>query len=415
MEHDCARIMAIQERFGWPFDVKAGEQLESVLRSESEELAASLRDAFPYVAGTQMVPKRNNSTTGYVKDAPFTKLIDFNPTSRDHIAWVFQTWRDWTPEEFTETKKPRIDETVLKGIGTDEALKFARMLELQKGLGQLSEGKNSWLKQVTREGRIHHSCSLATNTGRNAHRNPSLGQVSSDPRCRALFHAAPGMVLVGADADGLELRILAHYIGYFDGGAFAKTVVEGDVHQHNADLVGITRKAAKGMIFCHIYGGGDEKLGSTIDPSLKGRKATAVGKAARAKLMAGIPGLKKLTDMIQARSKDGTLKALDGRILHLQGKAHAATNYLCQSAGAIVTKAWLVKFYAEMAQRYTLGLDYQPVSYIHDECNLSVRPELAADVIAMLESTMRSITTDFNLNVQLSATGKSGETWQDVH
>jgi DNA polymerase I-like protein with 3'-5' exonuclease and polymerase domains len=140
-----------------------------------------------------------------------------------------------------------------------------------------------------------------------------------------------------------------------------------------------------------------------------------VGKTARAKLMAGIPGLKQLTDMVQARSKDGTLKALDGRILYLQGKAHAALNYLCQSAGAIVTKAWLVKFYKIMDERYTLGVDYEPVSYIHDELNLSVRPELADEVIPLLESSMRSITTDFNLNVQLSATGKSGKTWQDVH
>ena len=131
--------------------------------------------------------------------------------------------------------------------------------------------------------------------------------------------------------------------------------------------------------------------------------------------MAGIPGLKQLTNMVQARSKDGTLKALDGRILYLQGKAHAALNYLCQSAGAIVTKAWLVKFYKAMDERYTLGVDYEPVSYIHDELNLSVRPEFAPDVIGLLESTMRSITADFNLNVQLSATGKSGETWQDVH
>jgi DNA polymerase I-like protein with 3'-5' exonuclease and polymerase domains len=223
------------------------------------------------------------------------------------------------------------------------------------------------------------------------------------------------MVLVGADADGLELRILSHYIGHFDEGNFAKTVVEGDVHQQNADLVGISRKSAKGMVFCLIYGGGDEKLGSTIDPTLKGRAASSVGKTARAKLMAGIPGLKQLTDMVQARSKDGTLKALDGRILYLQGKAHAALNYLCQSAGAIVTKAWLVKFYKIMDERYTLGVDYEPVSYIHDELNLSVRPELADEVITLLESTMRSITTDFNLNVQLSATGKSGRTWQDVH
>jgi DNA polymerase I len=97
---------------------------------------------------------------------------------------------------------------------------FARLLELQKALGQLSDGANAWLKTVTKQGRIHHVCQLATNTGRNAHSKPNLGQTSSDPRCRALFLPGKGMRQVGADASGLELRMLGHYLAHFDGGVF---------------------------------------------------------------------------------------------------------------------------------------------------------------------------------------------------
>lgn len=421
MEHDCARIMAVQERFGWPFDVKAGEQLESVLRSESEELALSLRDAFPYVAGKGMVPKRNNSTLGYVEGAPFTKLADFNPTSRDHIAWVFQTWRDWVPEEFTDTGKPRIDETVLKGIGTPEALQFARMLEIQKGLGQLSEGKNSWLKSVTREGRIHHSCSLATNTGRNAHRNPNLGQVSSDPRCRALFGPGAGFVEVGADASGLELRMLGHYLAFYDSGRFADIVVNGDIHQINADAtsralgIQITRKGIKTVTYAFLYGAGDEKLGRTVDPLLKGRKAAALGKKVRVAFVAAIPGLKPLLDAIQERAKNDTLKGLDGRILYLQGKQHAALNYLLQSAGAIVCKNWVVESYRNIDRKLQLGAAYTPLGFIHDEIQVATKPEFVDLVEEFLTKSIVTVGLNFNLNVPLASEAKHGTSWADCH
>jgi DNA polymerase I len=421
MEHACARIMAVQERYGWPFDVKAGEQLESVLRSESEELAAQLRNAFPYVAGKQFIPKRDNAGLGYKKNAPFTRLIDFNPTSRDHIAWVFRTWRDWTPEEFTETMKPKIDESVLRAVDTPEAKSFARMLELQKGLGQLSEGKNSWLKQVTREGRIHHSCSLATNTGRNAHRSPNLGQVSSDPRCRALFGPGAGFVEVGADASGLELRMLGHYLAFFDSGRFVDIVVNGDIHQINADAttaalgIEITRKAVKTITYAFLYGAGDEKLGRTVDPLLKGRQASALGKKVRTAFVQAIPGLGPLLESVKARSKDDTLKALDGRVLYLQGKQHAALNYLLQSAGAIVCKNWVVESYRGIDQELKLGVDFTPLGFIHDEIQIAVTPGNVPLVETILTGAIIDVGLDFKLNVPLAAEAKHGSSWADCH
>ena len=423
MEMDCQKVMATQESSGWPFDVKAGEQLESVLRSESEELASQLRDAFPYVAGKSFTPKRDNQGLGYKKGAPFTRLVDFNPTSRDHIAWVFQTWRDWQPEEFTDTGKPRIDESVLLAVDTSEAKSFARMLELQKGLGQLSEGKNSWLKQVTRKGRIHHSCSLATNTGRNAHRSPNLGQVSSDPRCRALFGPGNGFVEVGADASGLELRMLGHYLAFFDSGRFADIVVNGDIHQINADGVTkalgieITRKAVKTITYAFLYGAGDEKLGRTVNPLLKGRQASALGKKVRVAFVAAIPGLGPLLESVKARSKDDTLKALDGRVLYLQGKQHAALNYLLQSAGAIVCKNWVVTSWANLDAAGMLGDVPQvyPLGFIHDEIQYAVKPDQVETVERILTNSIVEVGESFKLNVPLASEAKHGSSWADCH
>ena len=129
---------------------------------------------------------------------------------------------DGKPTEFTDAGQPKIDESILKGIGTEEALAFARILELQKHLGQLSEGKNAWLKNVTPEGKLHHSCVLATNTGRMAHMRPNLAQVPSAHEYRELFYAGPDRVVVGADASGLELRCLGSLSQPFRRRPFAK-------------------------------------------------------------------------------------------------------------------------------------------------------------------------------------------------
>jgi hypothetical protein len=191
LEHDVASILTEQEIHGWYFDERAAWELESSLRRELEGLTQLLRNRYPYVRDREFNPKRSNRTTGYVAGAPLTKLKEFSPTSRDHIAWVMTNLHGWVPDKQTKAGKTAIDETVLKDIGTEEALQFFRCLELTKQLGMLSEGNNAWLKLV-KNNRIHHHCSVATNTHRCAHRNPNLAQVPSDLAFRALPQSLTG-------------------------------------------------------------------------------------------------------------------------------------------------------------------------------------------------------------------------------
>jgi DNA polymerase I len=416
LEHDLATIMAKQEVSGWPFDVVAAQKLEATLRTEMDQLADQMRETFPYVDGGQMTPKRPNQTRGYIKDAPFTKLKEFNPTSRDHIGWAFMTWRGWKPEAFTDTGRPKIDEGILMGIATQEALIFARLLELQKALGQLSDGANAWLKTVTKQGRIHHVCQLATNTGRNAHSKPNLGQTSSDPRCRALFLPGKGMRQVGADASGLELRMLGHYLAHFDGGSFADVVVNGDIHQQNADRVGCSRKDVKTLTYAFIYGASDKKIGTSLDKSLTDTKAVALGKDIRKKFLEAIPGLEGLLTAVARRAEGDVLKGLDGRPIRLQGKKHAALNYLLQSAGAIVCKRWNVITYQQLNDLgYQWDIDYQWLGWIHDEIQLAVKPHLISDAKFQLEWAIVQAGEYYDLKVPLASEAKDGSSWADCH
>ena len=261
LEHQVANILTQQELHGWHFDESEARSLESTLRREMEETTGLLRKQHPYVAGAVFTPKRNNRTSGYIEGAPFTRLKELNPTSRDHIAWILQTHYGWIPSLMTlKSNKPIIDEPVLKDIGTDIALAFLKILELTKALGMISEGVNAWQKLCTRS-RIHHHCSVATQTFRCAHRNPNLAQVPSDERFRKLFTASPGKVMVGADLSGIELRMLAHYLARYDQGRYTKILLTGDIHTTNADAIGVTRRQVKTITYAFLYGAGNTKIG----------------------------------------------------------------------------------------------------------------------------------------------------------
>ncbi len=408
-EHQLATYMAWQERSGWPFDVKAAQQLESKLRTELDAISDEMRSVFLFVDGGLFTPKRNNKTQGYWADAPMCKLKEFNPTSRHHIAWAFEQFRGWTPIERTATGTPKIDDTVLKEIGTPEALKFARILELQKHLGQLSEGKNAWLKKE-HHGLIHHSCVLNTNTGRMAHMSPNLAQVPSDPEYRKLFGPGVGRVQCGADASGLELRCLGSYLSPFDNSKFAKEVVEGDIHTQLAKIYQTDRKTGKSCTYCLIYGGGNMKLGLTAGAS----KTTAAKKGAeiRKRIMEGLDGFAELSKAISERAESGVLRGLDGRPIRLQGKNHAALNYLLQSAGAVICKRWLLRAYELLTEA---GIDYRPLGFIHDEFQVSVAPEQAEQASFLITAAIKDVEHAIKFRCELDAEAKIGDNWAECH
>jgi hypothetical protein len=113
LEHKVAEILTKQELHGWYFDEQQAYELESVLRSELESSTRLLRERHPLVAGSEFTPKRNNKTSGYIEGCPFTRLKEFNPTSRDHIAWVMQEHYGWKPTEFTDKGKTLVRQLLL--------------------------------------------------------------------------------------------------------------------------------------------------------------------------------------------------------------------------------------------------------------------------------------------------------------
>lgn len=411
LEHRVAQILTHQEIHGWFFDEPSAWQLENTLRTELESLSSVLRNRHPFVAGSVFNPKRPNKTQGYFTGCESTRLKELNPTSRDHIAWVMQTFYDWKPEKFTETNKPIIDEVVLKDIGTDIALQFLRCLELTKQLGMLSEGKNAYLK-LLRGNRLHHHCSVACETHRCAHRNPNLGQVPSGAVFRGLFKASPGLVMVGADLAGIELRVLAHYLARLDGGRYADVLLNGDIHQENADKIGISRKAVKTVTYAMIYGAGDEKIGHSYDSQLPTDKARKKGKEIRQAYLDAIPGLEKLITAVKAKaSSAGYVNSLDGRKIKVD-RPHKSLNYLLQSGAAVIAKRWMVIAHDTIK---SVGIDAQQLAFVHDEIQFETISPHIDDLKNTLTYAATAAGEHYGLRIRIDAEASHGSSWADTH
>jgi DNA polymerase I-like protein with 3'-5' exonuclease and polymerase domains len=408
MEHQVAQILTKQELHGWYFNESEAQELESTLRRELEHTTRVLREQYPFVAGALFTPKRDNRTQGYVNGAQLQRLKEFNPTSRDQIAWILQTHFDWTPTQMTATNKPIIDETTLSEIDNPFAKHCLRLLDLTKKLGMISEGVNAWQKLCTNVSRIHHHCSVGCATHRASHRNPNLAQVPSDERFRRLFTATPGMVMCGADLSGIELRMLAHYLARYDGGKYANVLLNGDIHQENADKIGISRREVKTLTYAFLYGAGDKKIGTSFDGSLGEDQAKRKGQEIRKAYVDAIEGLSDLLKGVKRAAERGYVRGLDGRYINVD-KGHVALNYLLQGSAAIIAKRWMVLTH-EKLNKHTHQL-----AFIHDELQYETTPESVKDLMFNLEVSAVEAGEYYKLRIPIAAEAKSGSNWAEVH
>ena len=430
LEHRVAQILTEQEIHGWYFNEQKAQQLESSLRGEMEELFEILRRQWTLIGGKMFTPKRNNSTQGYfagtgvtqqhkhlgklidIEECSFTRLIEFNPTSRDHIAWILTNRLNVKLTKTTTTGKPIIDEITLTEINIPFSLQCAKCLTIKKKLGMISEGVNAYNKLVTAEHRLHHHCSVSTNTFRCAHRKPNLAQCPADKEFRKLFTASPKMVMVGADLSGIELRMLAHYLADFDGGRYGDILLNGDIHQVNADKIGISRRLVKTVSYAFLYGAGNIKLGQSYDNTLNEQQAKKKGKEIREAYVSAIDGLSDLLKGVKNKLLEKKyLKAIDGRRV-LVDSPHKALNYLLQCSAGIIAKRWLVIANDLFVKN---NVHTHQLAFVHDELQFECEPKSIIAVRYGLEVSATLAGEYYNLRCPIAAESKHGKTWADVH
>ena len=408
LEHQIAELMATQKATGWPFDVQKAQDLENTLLTRLEKLRRQAEDVCTYVPGNLFTPRRDNKTQGYVAGAEMQRLKDFNPSSREHIAWWFKTFQDWTPTKLTPTGKAVIDETVLKEINTEEALVFLEILVIQKKLGMLSQGTNAWLKLV-KDGRLHHSCFIGAVTHRMAHSHPNLSQVSSDKDCRELFITQPDWKLIDSDLAGIELRLFAHYLARYDGGRYGKILLEQDIHQVNADKIGISRRQVKTITYCFLYGGGNQKLGLSYDNMLSPEAAKKKGAEIRRAYLDAVDGLEDLVEATKKVATRGSIRAIDKRQI-LVDKEHKALNCLLQGSAAVIAKRWLLLTDTKLG-----NTTHERYAFVHDEQVLGAPAANAEYIAEVCKLSALEAGEYYNLRLPIEADAQIGDNWAQVH
>ena len=424
LEHQVTYILKQQEENGFLFDEQKAMVLIADLTCKIKETVDEVHATFkPKWVDMKLVsPKLKKdgtlSKSGLTEEEynarlksknikPFMRqqLQEFNLGSRKQIGEYLIDF-GWKPQKFTPTGQPIVDEGTLKKIThIKEAKLIADFLLYQKRLAQVK----SWVEAVKEDGRVHGAViSTGAITGRMSHRNPNMAQVPGvyspfGTECRACWTVSDGHKLVGIDASGLELRMLAHYMANEE---YINEIINGDIHTANQKSAGLeSRDKAKTFIYALIYGAGDEKLGSIV----QGNRAD--GKRLRESFLDSQPSFRTLKERVDRAAAKGYLKGLDGRKIWLRHK-HAALNTLLQGCGAIVMKKALIIF-DDLLRLQTVPAKI--VGNIHDEWQVEVPEQQAEHVGALAVRCIEQASTEYNLRCPLTGEYKIGENWSDTH
>lgn len=425
LEHEVQWIMQEQIRNGWLLDMRHAMDLLATLKERKLVVEDEVHKVFKpkWVDVKQVVPKTKKdgslSKVGLTDDeyqqvqqsgdrSPFMRraLKPFNLGSRQQIGEYLIDF-GWEPCKLTPTGQPMVDEAVLSTVkDIPQAALIAEYLMLQKRVAQVQ----SWVDEADPEtDRVHGY--VNTNgavTGRMTHSKPNLAQVPAGyspygKECRQCWIARDGYKLVGFDASGLELRMLAHYMNDED---YTNEVIGGDIHTANQHLAGLeSRDSAKTFIYALLYGAGDAKLGAVAGGG------ESAGRLLRERFMSNLPAYASLKGRISQEAVQGWVNGLDGRLLHIRSE-HAALNTLLQSAGAIVMKKalCLLQEYAKL-----WGLDYYFVGNIHDEVQAEVRSDQADKYGRLAVSCLEAAGIELGLNCKLTGEYKVGSSWAETH
>ena len=424
LEQNVADIIKKQEDTGFQFDLQKAELLLADLREKMQRAEDEVHKEFKpkLVDIRQVTPKLKQngslSKSGLTPEEyeerlptnniePFMrrKLQDFNLGSRKQVGEYLIEF-GWKPKKFTPTGQPIVDETTLGKIDKiPQAKLIADYFLYQKRIAQV----DSWIKAMDEDGRVHgFVIPNGTITGRMSHRSPNMAQVPNihspyGVECRACWTVKEGYKLVGIDASGLELRMLAHYMQNEE---YINEIINGDIHTANQKAAGLeSRDQAKTFIYALIYGAGDAKLGSVVGGNRES------GKRLREQFLNNNPSFKTLREKVQRASGKHWLKGIDGRKLLIRTQ-HAALNTLLQGGGAIVMKRGL----AMLDSLISLNtFDAKFVANIHDEWQMEVREDLAENVGRMAVDCIIKAGEYYNLRCPMDGEYKVGDNWSETH
>ncbi len=369
----------------------------------------------------------------------------------------------WTKGGKTGIKSPSTDEETLTAYA-DKGCPYSKLIlqhrTYAKIYGTYIEGMLKW---VDKDLRIHTSLKQGgTVTGRLSSSEPNLQNL---PRAkgdkfgiRQAFVAPPGKVLVVADYDQLEMKLMAHFSGDT---AMCEAIMQGkDLHCYTVSLmfgedydevviakktksdqltpkqeilVGM-RQSAKATGFGLIYGIGPLKLSVQLTEELKRLVDLNEAKLSIRKYFGVFPGVeafikgthvvcqqteyvqtilgrKRRLPQINARGS-GSSGDEDGKGVVAEAKRQSV-NSIIQGTAADVAKASMLRAEHDPV---LLSLGAQLLMQIHDELIFEVDddPDIYEPVKKRVKEIMEApFGESFKLNVPLTTEAHHGYTWAE--
>ena len=466
-EHKVSWLLLNMKKNGFFFDKEAAKKIHKKVVTEKEKLDGRLQNIFQPVTRLirEVTPRLTRSgtlhsgdfrwmsedqpdLTGYTAGHTFSRFswVPFNPQSPKQIIDRIRKY-GWNPTEKTKGHTTllreirdrrikthqlptfeqqerikmysvygwRINEVNLSTISPDappEAHELIRRLLL----GNRTSVIESWLEAYNpSSGKIHGDfIGIGAWTQRMAHRNPNMANIPRPDtefgeEMRKLWTSGPSLWLVGCDASGIQLRVLAHYINNAD---FTHAVCKGteeertDIHTLNAELLSISRNEAKRWIYAWLLGAGPDKL-AFLSNTTRGQAIEFSDQ-----FMDRYTGLRQLKEgQIRQDAQRRYFKGLDGRFVISPSEHHMLAGML-QNGEATIMKMATIEWNKQLHDR---RIPFWPCNLVHDEWQTRGH-EIDTHIIGEIQcQSLQTVGHQLNLRCPLDGNYKVGKTWFETH
>lgn len=275
----------------------------------------------------------------------------------------------------------------------------------------------TWFAALGDDNRIHGTViGCGASTHRMSHMYPNTANIPANDslygkECRECWTVDDPINrrLVGVDAAGIQLRVLAHYMR---DPAYIEAIVNGkkedgtDVHTVNQKAGGFaTRDVAKTFIYAWLLGAGSAKIGSIIGSSAE------AGRRVAEKFLQSLPALARVKNKVPTIFARGYMKRLDGGRLQLTSE-HKTLACFLQAGESVIMKKAMVIAYSEMRKE---KLDADFVGVIHDEFQLDCHKDCAERVGIIVAEAIKKAGECYNLACPMEGEYKIGTSWDMTH
>mgnify|MGYP003121515221 FL=1 len=433
LEHQIHAIMCEQEVNGFELDTDLAEEIYTTCLAETNRIETDIKEFMVPIAVPvkEVVLKHkkdgsifaNQLLEGCNVQGDYTKIMweEFNLASPTQINKRLDKL-GWKPT--VKTKSGESYKICPENLATipDTAPQAVKGLKKWKVLETRWKLASEWLQGSQLDGRVHGQViTPGAVTHRAAHRGPNMANIPSVPHgkdgilwkmdgmyaaeCRQVFKVPEGKLLVGTDAAGIQLRVLAHYM---NDPVYTEQVIDGDIHTFNMNALGKfckDRPTAKTFIYAFLLGAGVGKIAEIL-----GCNAAQANKSMQ-NFYEALPTLKRLKSEASRAASMGWMKGLDGRILSI-GSEHLALSVYLQGGETVIMRLANL-FWHRQAKKE--GINFKQCAWVHDEWQTEVDEHQAHRLGEIQVQSIVDAGKFFKLNCPMDGEAKIGKNWLETH